>query len=190
MNKNQASILLSVLLLACSPQPDYLQSVLDFQAYKNEGDLESALGQFAEEPTLDFGPLGSIEGLPALRGILEYDLALNTHLEFENCNVDGLEVTCSVVETNDWLKTAGIEFITYDENRFVLGADGRIESISATLSAESEQAMGAAIGEFHQWATANRPSAYAELFSEDGAFVYSRGNAEKVLVLLRAWRDK
>ena len=44
--------------------------------------------------------------------------------------------------------------------------------------------------EFHQWATTNRPTAYDELFSKDGAFVYNRGNAEKVLVLLEDWRNE
>ncbi len=186
----QASIIISTLLIGCASQPDHVQSVLEFQAHKNDGNLESALGQLSDNPTLNFGPLGSIEGIAATRGILEYDLALNTHLEFSNCLADGPEVTCEVIESNDWLRTAGIEFITYDENRFAFGPDGRIASISASLSADSGQAMATAVSEFHEWATTNRPADYAELFSADGAFVYSRDNAEKVLVLLRAWRDE
>ncbi len=190
MTRYLALLVLSGLLTACSPQPDYVESVRQFQLHKNDGDLESALALFGGEPTLEFGMLGTIEGLPAIRGILEYDLALNTHLEFQSCSADGLAVSCRVVETNDWLKTAGIEFITYDENRFVFGPDGRIETVSATLTAESQQAIAAAVGEFHQWATSNRPTDYAELFSADGAFIYGRENAEKVLVLLRAWRGE
>ena len=189
MTKHIALLILSLPFLACSPQPDYEQRVGDFAALKNEGDLEALLEQFSDAPVLSFGPLGSIAGLPAVRGILEYDLALNTHLEFGDCNTDGREVSCPVVESNDWLRTAGIESITYDENRFVFDSDGRIESVSAALSAESAQVMGAAMGEFHQWAIANRPTAYAELFSDDGAFLYSRDSAEKVLVILRAWQD-
>ena len=190
MAKKQASLLLSTLLIGCSSQPDPVQSVLEFQAHKNDGDLESTLQQFSDNPTLNFGPLGSIEGIAATRGILEYDLALNTHLEFRQCIADGPEVTCEVVESNDWLRTAGIESITYDENRFAFGPDGRIASISASLSPDSGQAMATAVSEFHEWATTNRPADYAELFSDDGAFVYSRGNAEKVLVLLREWQNK
>ena len=115
---------------------------------------------------------------------------MNTHLEFSNCLEDGPEVTCEVVETNDWLRTAGIESIRYDENRFAFAPDGRIASISASLSADSAQRLGAAVGEFHEWAVTNQPEAYAELFTDDGAFAYSRDSAEKVLVLLRAWRDR
>lgn len=43
---------------------------------------------------------------------------------------------------------------------------------------------------FDTWARANRPIDYAELYSQDGAFVYSEENAEKVLVLLSQWRTE
>lgn len=176
-------------LFACSSSPDHLGTVMEFAQRKNDADLESVMELFADDPSLHFGPLGTISGLTDVRNILEYDLALNTHLQFEDCKVDGQEVSCRVVETNDWLGTAGIESIEYDENRFVFSEDGRITAVHATISAASAQSMGAAVAEFHQWATTNRPEAYAELFSEGGAFVYSGENADKVLVLLRASRE-
>ena len=145
---------------------------------------------FADDPHLDFRPLGTIKGRVAIRGILEYDLALNTHLDLQNCEVNGREVRCHVVESNDWLKMAGIQSITYDENRFVFVEDGRIDSVIARLSAESEQMIGKAMAEFHQWAIVNQPEEYARLFSEDGAFIYNRENVENVLVLLKNWRGK
>jgi hypothetical protein len=170
--------------------PDYLDSVWEFQNRKNDGDLEFLMELFADEPSLDFGPLGTIRGRGAVRGILEYDLALNTHLQLRDCSAAWPEVSCRVIESNDWLKTAGIESITYDENKFVFSEDGRISAISASLSTESAQAIGKAVHEFDQWATANQPSEYARLFSDDGAFVYNRENARRVLVLLRMWRDE
>jgi hypothetical protein len=190
MKRHLARVVISSLLVACSPPSEYLDAVLEFQNHKNDGDLESVMDLFADEPSLDFGPLGTIKGLAAVRGILEYDLTLNTHLQLQNCQVKELEVSCRVVESNDWLKTAGIESITYDENRFVFAADGRIGSVSARLSAESEQSIGKAVGEFHQWAITNQPAEYARLFSDAGAFVYNRENANRVLVLLRMWRSE
>ena len=182
--------LLSCVLAACSSPPDYLATVLEFQKYKNEGDLESTLKLFADEPSLHIGPLGTITGLTDVRGILEYDLALNTHLQLQDCMASGLEVSCRVIESNDWLKLADIESITYDENRFAFTSDGRIESVSVTFSAESGQLLGAAMAEFHEWATTHKPAEYGDLFSEEGDFVYSQDNAEKVLALLRIWRSK
>lgn len=190
MKRHLVLAILACVLAACSPPPNYLGTVLAFQKYKNDGDLESALKLFAEEPTLHFGPLGTITGLTGIRGILEYDLALNTHLQLEDCMVDGLEVRCRVVESNDWLKTVDIDSITYEENRFDFTRDGCIESISATLSAESSQFLGAAMAEFHEWATTHKPVEYGDLFNEEGNFVYSQENARKVLALLRIWRNK
>ena len=86
-------------------------------------------------------------------------------------------------------KTVDIESITYDENRFAFTADGQIESVSSRLSAESGQSLGAFMAEFHEWATTHKPVEYGELFSEDGGFVYSRENADRVLTLLRIWRN-
>jgi len=177
-------------VLACSPALDYSATVLEFQKYKNGGNLESVLNLFAAQPTLHFGQLGTISGLSDIRGILEYDRALNTHLLFQECETNAAEVVCRVVETNDWLKLADIESITYDENKFLFTSDGRIQSIEATLSAESGQLLGAAMVQFDEWAKTNRPVEYAELFSEKGAFIYSHVNAEKVLALLRVWRNQ
>lgn len=190
MRRPLVSALLSFVLVACSAPSDHMETVLEFQKHKNDGDLESALKLFADEPTLHFGPLGTITGLTGIRGILEYDLALNTHLQLEGCMVNGLEVRCRVVESNDWLETVGIDSITYDENRFNFTQDGRIESISATLSAESSQFLGAAMAEFHEWATTHNSVAYGDLFNEEGKFVYSGDNAAKVLTLLRISRNK
>lgn len=190
MKKPGVLAVLSCALAACSPAEDHLGVVLEFQKHKNDGDLESVLELFADDPNLHFGPLGTITGLSDVRGVLEYDLALNTQLQFQDCEASGPEVSCRVIESNDWLETVDIESITYDENSFMFDTDGRIESISLTMSAESGQLLGAAMAEFHEWATAHRPAEYGDLFSEDGAFVYSQENAENVLALLRIWRSE
>ncbi|MEM7281706.1 MAG: hypothetical protein AAF438_08770 [Pseudomonadota bacterium] len=176
-------------LLGCSQSPDYLSNVRAFEEHKNRGDLESALALFAEAPIMNFGVLGSLEGMAELRGILEYDVALNTHLQFDGCEVTGREVSCRVIETNDWLKTAGIDFIAYDENKFTFSSDNRIEAIAATLSEDSAQRLGAAMTEFHEWGTTHHPMQYGALFSEDGKFIYSGQNAAKVMALLKLWRN-
>ena len=182
-------LILSFAVIGCSQNPDYLETVREFENRKSAGDVEAVLALFVDEPSLHFGTLGTISGRPALRGILEYDVALNTKLDFAECTVNGEEVTCRVVESNDWLKLVDIESITYDENRFVFAPDGRIDSVVAILSSESGQSLGAVMAEFHGWATMNHPEEYGSLFSEDGAFVYSRENAGKVLELLRIWRS-
>lgn len=190
MNRQFALAVIYLFVVACSRAPDYSQAVREFAGHKNDGNVELALNMFADDPSMQFGPLGTITGLSEIRGILEYDLVLDTQLRFENCEVVALDVTCRVIETNDWLKLVDIESITYDENKFTFTTDGRIKSIGATLSAESGQLLGAAMVQFDAWARANRPAEYADLFSANGAFEYSRENGENVLALLRQWRTE
>lgn len=181
----------TVLLLcaACSAPPDHIATVEKFESLKNAGEEDATLALFAENASLHFGPLGTLTGIEQIRDIHGYDMALNTRLQFRDCEQTNQVVSCAVVETNDWLATAGIESITYDETRFEFHDDGRIASISATLSADSMQRMGAAMAAFDTWARANSPDAYAELFSDEGVFTYSFENGEKVLSLLRQWQE-
>ena len=188
--KQYALLVLVLLVAGCGQAPDYLETVSEFQRHKNEGNLDLVMELFAEDASLHFGSLGSIAGLDAIRDIHEYDVALNTHLRFEQCELAGQEVTCRVIETNDWLKAVAVESITYDESTFTFAPDGRITAVVSALSAESDQLLGEVLVEFDVWARANQPVEYAELFADDGAFEYSSANGEKVLALLRQWRGE
>ncbi len=186
----RTGLLLSVLVCAsCAGAPDYIAIVRDFEDSKNRGDIDASLKYFTDETTLHFGPLGSVSGLEQIRGIHGYDLALNTALHFKSCVVAAKEVRCRVTESNDWLSTTGIESIDYDESLFVFDDDGQIASITSTLSAKSINDMGAAMALFDEWARTNQPEQYAELFGTDGRFVYSFENGQRVLSLLREWRE-
>ena len=180
--------LILVSIVACSGSPDYIATVQQFQSLKNSGQDEATLQLFAEDASLHFGALGTLTGHDAIAQIHGYDRALRTQLSFEDCVQTEQAVTCRTTETNDWLATAGIASIIYDETRFEFNADGRIQSVGATLSGESMQQMGAAMAAFDIWARANQPEAYAELFSAEGAFVYSFENGEKIFALLQQWQ--
>ncbi len=183
-------VISSILLCAgCSAPTDHIAAVRAFEELKNSGQEEATLELFADNASLDFGPLGTLTGIEKIRDIHGYDIALRTQLRFEECEQVDRVVSCSAVETNDWLRTANIELITYDETRFTFGADGLIASVSATLSADSARQMGAAVAAFDAWARENVPDAYAELFSDEGAFIYSFANGEKVLSLLQQWQE-
>jgi len=177
-----------LLLASCSTQPDNLALISDYQNQKNGHDLESTLSMFAEDARLNFGPLGSLVGADQIRAIHEYDLALDTKIVFEDCQAKDQEVSCLAIETNKWLDLVDIEFITYDESRFMFDANGRIESISATLSPASSKVLGEAMATFDVWARSNRADEYSALFLPDGNFSYSFENGENVLALLRRWR--
>ena len=154
----------------------------------NNHELESTLSMFAEDASLNFGPLGTIVGAAQIRGIHEYDVALETRVIFEDCQAKDQEVSCRAIETNEWLNQVDVDSIIFDETLFVFNSDRRIESISSTLSPESIEVMGAAIADFDAWARSNRADEYSTLFSVDGEFLYNYQNGMKVLGLLRQWR--
>ena len=188
MTMKRISIPALLLCAACSAPADHVATVKSFEDLKNSGQEDATLALFADDATLDFGPLGTLTGVDQIREIHGYDLALRTQLQFKDCEQLENVVSCGVVETNDWLTTAGIESIDYEETRFTFNDDGQIASIGAIISAESMQQMGAAMSAFDTWARENSADAYAELFTDDGAFDYSYETGEKVLTLLRQWQ--
>lgn len=189
MPVRSALLLLFVIVFGCAPKPSALETVSKFQRLKNAGDLDGAMGLFAQDAKLNLGPLGEVDGREAIRRLLDYDVSLHAQLEFENCAQEEITVTCRVIEKNDWLRIAGIESITYTENRFILSPEGMIEEVEATLAPESAQRLGQAMAEVDRWARANEPEAYGSLFDADGAFVYSGENGKQILELLAQWRE-
>jgi len=180
--------MVSMLLASCAGDAGGLSLIREYETQKNNGNLEAVLQMFAEDAVLYFGPMGSLSGVDQIRGIHEYDIAIDARLKFTGCTVDENKVACRTVETNEWLRLAGIESLVYDESLFEFSPDGRIQSVAGTLSPESSQSLGIALAQFDEWARANEPGEYAALFSAKGAFVYSSTNGEKVLALLRQWR--
>lgn len=188
MTKLLPYALVSFLLVSCAGDAGKLNLIREYETQKNNGNLEAVLQMFAEDAVLNFGPMGSLSGLDHIRGIHEYDIAIDTRLRFSDCTVNNNEVACRTVETNEWLRLAGIESLAYDESLFQVSPDGRIQSVAVTLSPESSQSLGIAMARFDAWARANRPDEYSALFSAKGAFVYSSMTGDKVLALLRQWR--
>ena len=173
---------------SCRPAADPLALIATYQERANQHDVDRLMAMFAEDARLDFGPMGAIEGKDRIRGIHDYDRAIQTVLRMENCTQDALTVTCQTVERNEWLLTAGIEEITYSASVFTFNEAGEIEAVSATLSPASAEALGQAMADFSTWAEMNKPVDYAALFRAGGSFKYSYENGIAVLSLLRQWQ--
>ena len=182
-------ILFSALILsACDSPGDLLQRVSDYEDACNRHDLDVVLSLYAEDAHLEFGPLGTIEGNDRIRGIHEYDRAIDTELQFENCTVAHRTVTCRAVENNQWLVTAGLEPLIYSASIFEFNYRGQIETTVAQMSPESAQVLGGVMARFNAWARKNAAWEYSELFRPDGSFEYSHDSGGKMLELLRQWR--
>ena len=188
VSRDHAIVFGALLLTACTAPVDNLQRVGEYQDRKNAGDLDAVMEMFTHDAELHFGALGTLQGSDQIRAIHEYDVALATVLSFESCAESGSDVSCTTIESNEWLRLAGIENVTYAESRFSFNGDGRIQTVSATLTPESAAALGQALANFDGWARANRAGEYSALFTDTGKFVYSGDNGKKVLGLLRDWQ--
>ncbi len=187
------NVLVATLLLAtngCEAPIDPLTTVEEYVQRANEHDVEMVVDMFAPDARLDFGPIGVVEGRLQIRNIHEYDRALNTRITLRECAVGGLEVVCRTTETNYWLDIAEIGEIEFTQTTFKFTEEGLIAGIAAELSPESATAMSEALVSFDAWARSQQPNEYAHLFNDDGGFNYGFASGERVLALLRNWREK
>ncbi len=182
-------ILFSIFVLsACDSPDDLLRRVADYEEACNRHDVDTVLSLYAEDARLEFGPLGTIEGKDRIRGVHEYDRAIDAELLFENCSVEYRAVTCRAVENNQWLVTAGLEPLVYSASIFEFNRRGQIETTVARMSPQSAQVLGQVMARFNAWARKNAAWEYSELFRPDGSFEYSYDSGGKILELLRQWR--
>ena len=127
--RTKGIILFSAFILAACDSPgDLLQRVADYEDACNRHDVDAVLSLYAKDARLEFGPLGAIEGKDRIRGIHEYDRAIDTELQFENCTVEYRTVTCRAVENNQWLVAAGLEPLMYSTSIFTFNRQGQIET--------------------------------------------------------------
>ncbi len=188
MRVTAVTMFLVLLMTACSPPDDLLQRVTAYQDACNRHDIDEVMALYARDARLEFGPLGSIEGTERIRGIHEYDRAINTELHFEDCTVDYRTVTCRAVENNDWLRTARLDPLVYSASIFTFNRRGLIETTVAQMSPESARRLGKVMARFNAWARENAAWEYSELFRPDGGFRYIYDSGGKILGLLQQWQ--
>jgi hypothetical protein len=93
------------------------------------------------------------------------------------------------VESNDWLRTAGIDELVFLQSIFELDESGLITSVTATMAPASAGLLQERLGLFDAWARAHQPEEYSALFRKDGGFDFSFDNGVAVLALLEQWRE-
>lgn len=186
-NRSDLLFVLCLLLLAalsCSPKPADI--VKSYQEAYNNHDLERVLALYAEDVSFEVVGQISLQGKEQLRELTEYDFVLNIHMSCGPSETKGDSVICELTETNDWLKTAGIQRADYLAT-FVV-TDGLIQSIRAEPTPETDQAFGEILDPLIKWASQSRPELLAEMMPEQ-KFVYNGNNAKKSLSLLREWKE-
>lgn len=175
---------LIIVNLACGHKPADI--VTAYQEAVNAGDIDQVMSLYAEDARFRVPGLFDLQGPEELRGLAQYDRALNTTLEFSQMEARGDTVFCRAKETNDWIETADIGELYYEG--IIVVRRGRIEVIEASFTPETDRAFRRVMMPLMEWARAERPEELAELMPQ-GEFVYTAENAKSYLSLLREFKQ-
>jgi hypothetical protein len=179
-----AVALVSGLVLFCSPKP--VDTVNSYQEAYNSRDVETLLALVAEDVRYELEEQFSLQGKEKLRGLAEYDFALNTRLTIDQLEAAGDTVRGEMVEVNDWLKTADIPEAHYT-GTFVV-KDGLIQSVHVRPDAGTRGALKRLYAFLIDWGKVERPDKLAELMP-NGQFLHNAENAKRAMSFLRDWKQ-
>jgi limonene-1,2-epoxide hydrolase len=163
--------------------------VKTFQEVVNQHDVEKIMTMFTEDATFEIVGLSKFAGKQQVKIIFEYDVGVNTNLQFINCKSDGNTVHCQILERNDRLDAIGIVELKYSSCIFTF-KDGLIHSFAAEIPPDFVEHNRKILKKFIPWLTENHPNEYARMFSPEGRFIYNYENGRDVVPLLRKWRMK
>ena len=163
--------------------------VKTFQEKVNQHDVEKITTMFTEDATFEIVGLSKFSGKQQVKNIFEYDIGVNTNLQFMNCNSEGNTVHCQILERNDRLDAIGISELKYNSCIFNF-KNGLIQSFAAKIPADFVEHNRKILKKFIPWLIENHPDDYSRMFMPDGRFIYNRENGRDVVPLLKRWSEE
>ena len=105
------------------------------------GNVEAAVATWADDAVF-INPNGTFKGKEQIRQVITADVAAHIRIEGSNYQVLGDKVTYDFKQSNDRFRKLGIDFIMGSGEAII--QDGKIKSLTSTLSAESKARIQAA----------------------------------------------
>ncbi len=168
---------------------NFLNLVESFQKAVNQHHVDKVMTMFTEDAEFEIVGLSKFSGKKQVRNIFEYDVGVNTQLQFINCKSEGNIVRCQILERNDRLDAIGIRELKYSSCTFVF-KDRLIQSITAEIPPESVRYNSEVWQKFLPWLSENYPDKYSTMFTSEGRFIYNRENGAHIVPMLRKWREE
>jgi limonene-1,2-epoxide hydrolase len=166
-----------------------LNLVESFQEKVNSHNVNEIMAMFTEDAKFEIVGLSKFSGKQQVKNIFEYDVGVNTQLQFINYKCEGNIVRCQILERNDRLEAIGIRELKYSSCTFVF-KDRLIQSFTAEIPPESVQYNSEVWQKFLPWFSENYPDEYSKMFTSEGRFIYNRENGAGIVPLLRKWREE
>ena len=163
--------------------------VKKFQERINQQNVEKIMDMFTEDATFEIVGLSKFAGKQNVKNIFEYDVGVNTKVQYINCKSEGDTVHCQILECNDRLEAIGIDELKFSSCIFTF-KDNLIQSFKAEIPPESVQYNAEVWKKFIPWLMENYQGEYSRMFMDDGRFIYNRKNGRDVVQLLRKWNEE
>ena len=170
-------------------QFNLLNLVESFQEAVNQKDVNKILTMFIDGAEFELVGLSKYSGKEQIRNVFEYDIGVNTELEFINCKIHGNSVSGQLLERNDRLDAIGYGELKYSSCTFTF-RDNLIQSFTAEIPAEFIQFNNEVYQKFLPWLTQNYPDEHSKMFTPEGRFIYNRENGARAVRLLREWQKE
>jgi hypothetical protein len=149
------------------------------------GDVDRSLSYLAEDFELHDAAGGQRVDRNAMRGVLQWDAALNGKIAYTALEWEGDRVSGEFTETNDLYGLLAMEPRRY-RIEFRFSGDLIREQVYEVLNSDGPS-MGQALEPFLEWAGEGHATDLDAIYP-DGRFVYSASAANRWIELLQAWR--
>lgn len=181
-------IILSLsLMLTISCAPNQIELVTAYQNAHNRHDIEAALAYYADNIRFEITGTWVKEGLEEIRGLEEWDAAVDGELLLYDMTLENDTITCKGAERNEWFRLAGIDEVSH-VSVTIRVLNNRIVEIIAKPTLQSEMEIADAFGKIMSWARRERSEMLSALMP-GGQLEYTTEAAESWLDLLRDWRN-
>ena len=168
---------------------DLIDLVKTFQDRVNQHNVDKIMSMYTEDATFEIVGLSKFAGKQNVKNIFEYDVGVNTKVQYINCKSEGDTVHCQSSQRNDTLDAIGVSGRGYSSCIFSF-KDGLIQRVTFEPPPDSVEQNSKILKTLIPWFTENYPNEYARMFMPDGRFIYNRENGRDVVPLLRKWSEE
>ena len=102
-----------------SNSTNLIDLVKTFKDSVNQDNVEKTMSMFTDDASFEIVGLSKFSGKQNVKNVFEYDVGVNTNLQFINCKSEGNTVHCQILERNDRLKAIGIDELKYSSCIFI-----------------------------------------------------------------------
>jgi limonene-1,2-epoxide hydrolase len=160
-----------------------------FQEKVNQHNVKEIMTMFTEDAEFEIVGLSKFSGKQNVKIIFEYDVGVNTNLQFINCKSEGDVVYCQILERNDRLDAIGINELKYSSCTFTF-RNGLIQSFAPEIPPDFIEYNNKILEKFIPWLKEYYPNEYSTMFTTEGRFIYNYNNGKDVVPLLRRWNKE